>query len=61
LAITCHFADGDLLQCRFAISPLLETTDALRSLLIPGRETYQLAWQRQVRGRLAGLALEPLC
>jgi DNA-binding transcriptional ArsR family regulator len=60
LAITCHFADGDLLQCRFAISPLLETTDALRSLVIPGRESYQLPWQRQVRGRLAGLALEPL-
>src|SRR5262250_751116 len=60
LAITCHFADGDLLQCRFAISPLLETTDALRSLLIPGRESYQLPWQRQVRGRLAGLELEPL-
>lgn len=60
MAITCYFADGDLLQCRFAISPLLETTDALRSLLIPGRETYQLPWQRQVRGRLGGLELAPL-
>src|ERR1035438_2530684 len=51
---------ADLLQCRFAVSPLTETTDALRSIARFGAEGYTRAWQRQVRPRLPGLRLEPL-
>ena len=51
---------ADLLQCRFAVSPLTETTDALRSLVRTAPEAYHLTWQRQVRPRLPGLRLEPL-
>ena len=51
---------ADLLQCRFAVSPLTETTDALRSIARFGAEGYHLAWQRQARSRLPGLCLEPL-
>ena len=60
MSITFRFRAEDLLQCRFAISPLGETTDALRSLVMPGREGYHLPWQRQVRGRLPDLGIEPL-
>jgi DNA-binding transcriptional ArsR family regulator len=49
-----------LLQCRFAVSPLTETTDALRSIARFGAEGYNLAWQRQARPRLLGLRIEPL-
>jgi hypothetical protein len=60
MSITFRFRAEDLLQCRFAISPLGETADALRSLVMPGREGYHLPWQRQVRGRLPELGLKPL-
>jgi hypothetical protein len=60
MSITFRFRAEDLLQCRFAISPLGETADALRSLVMPGREGYHLPWQRQVRGRLPELGIEPL-
>ena len=60
MGITFRFRAEDLLQCRFAISPLGETADALRSLVMPGREGYHLPWQRQVRGRLPELGIEPL-
>jgi DNA-binding transcriptional ArsR family regulator len=60
MSIVFRFRAEDLLQCRFAISPLGETADALRSLVLPGREGYHLRWQRQVRGRLAELGIEPL-
>jgi DNA-binding transcriptional ArsR family regulator len=60
MSIVFRFRAEDLLQCRFAISPLGETADALRSLVLPGREGYHLRWQRQVRGRMADLGIEPL-
>lgn len=60
MGIVFRFRAEDLLQCRFAISPLGETADALRSLVLPGREPYHLPWQRQVRGRLPGLSIGPL-
>jgi DNA-binding transcriptional ArsR family regulator len=50
----------DLLQCRFAISPLGETADAIRSLTWPAATTGQLSWQRQVRAQLPGLQIGPL-
>jgi DNA-binding transcriptional ArsR family regulator len=55
-----RFRSQDLLQCRFAISPLGETADALRSLSRPGAEAYHLPWQRQARELLPGLGIGPL-
>ena len=60
MPLIMRFDSADLLQCRFAVSPLTETTDALRSLVRPVPEVYHLPWQRQVRPRLPGLRLEPL-
>ncbi len=60
MSVTLRFRAEDLLQCRFAISPLGETADALRSLVMPGREGYNLPWQRQVRRRLPELGIGPL-
>jgi DNA-binding transcriptional ArsR family regulator len=60
MGVVFRFRAEDLLQFRFAISPLTETADALRSLVLPGREGYHLRWQRQVRGRLPELRIEPL-
>jgi DNA-binding transcriptional ArsR family regulator len=60
MSIVFRFRAEDLLQCRFAISPLNETADALRSLAMPGREPYHLPWQRQARGRLPDLRIGPL-
>ena len=55
-----RFRSEDLLQCRFAISPLNETADALRSLARPGSAAYHLPWQRQARELVPGLGIEPL-
>jgi hypothetical protein len=60
VAIVLRMRSEDLLQCRFAVSPLGETAAALRSLVLTGREGYHLRWQRQVRGRLPSLGLDPL-
>lgn len=61
-----RFQAADLLQCRFAVSPLGEVTDALRFLAraarhtTPGADGYHLPWQRQVRPLLADLGIGPL-
>jgi DNA-binding transcriptional ArsR family regulator len=60
MSIAFRFPGEDLLQCRFAISPLTETADALRSLTLRGGMSYHLPWQRQVRGRLPDLDIAPL-
>lgn len=60
MSIAFRFRGDDLLQCRFAISPLNETAAALRSLTLRGGEGYHLPWQRQVRGRLPDLQIAPL-
>jgi DNA-binding transcriptional ArsR family regulator len=60
MSIAFRFRAEDLLQCRFAISPLNETADALRSLTQRGGAGYHLPWQRQVRDRLPDLRIEPL-
>jgi DNA-binding transcriptional ArsR family regulator len=60
MSVVLTFGPGALRQCRFAISPLLETTSALRALTSPGRESYHLPWQRQVRQVLPELGLGPL-
>jgi DNA-binding transcriptional ArsR family regulator len=60
MSIVFRLRGEDLLQCRFAISPLNETGDALRSLMLPGGEAYHLPWQRQARRMLPDLRIGPL-
>jgi DNA-binding transcriptional ArsR family regulator len=60
VSVVLAFGPGALRQCRFAISPLSETTSAMRALVQPGREPYHLSWQRQARQVLPGLGLGPV-
>lgn len=60
MTLLLRFRADDLPHCRFAISPLNETTDALRSLSRPGAAAYHLPWQRQARELVPGLDIEPL-
>jgi DNA-binding transcriptional ArsR family regulator len=60
VTLLLRFRSEDLLQCRFAISPLNETTDALRSLSRHGAEAYHLPWQRQARRLVPALGIGPL-
>ncbi|MEV4878866.1 ArsR/SmtB family transcription factor [Streptomyces cyaneofuscatus] len=55
-----HFGESDLLRCRFALSPLWETQEAVRTLARPHRHGYHLPWLRQIREAAATLDLEPL-
>ncbi|WP_328905944.1 winged helix-turn-helix domain-containing protein [Streptomyces sp. NBC_00234] len=55
-----HFEESDLLRCRFALSPLWETQEAVRTLSRPGRHGYHLPWLRRIREGAAGLDLSPL-
>ncbi|MFI6700779.1 DUF5937 family protein [Streptomyces sp. NPDC050509] len=53
-----HFDEGDLLRCRFAVSPLWETQEAVRTLARPERHAYHLPWLRRIRS--AAIDLAPL-
>ncbi|MFI7339460.1 DUF5937 family protein [Streptomyces sp. NPDC050085] len=44
-----HLGESDLLHCRFAISPLWETQEAIRTLKRPERHGYHLPWLRRIR------------
>ncbi|MGK5638745.1 DUF5937 family protein [Streptomyces sp. URMC 126] len=44
-----HFGPEDLLRCRFAVSPLWETQEALRTLHQSERHGYYGPWLRRVR------------
>lgn len=55
-----YFGPQDLLRCRFAVSPLCQTHEAVRTLRRPGRHGYHLPWLRRIRGALAGLDLSEL-
>ncbi|MFC8225593.1 DUF5937 family protein [Streptomyces sp. NPDC057287] len=55
-----HFDESDLLRCRFALSPLWETQEAVRTLHRPGRHGYHLPWLRRIAQGAAGLDLGPL-
>ncbi|MET9111788.1 ArsR/SmtB family transcription factor [Streptomyces zhihengii] len=52
--------EQDLLRCRFAVSPLWETQEAVRTLDRPRRHGYHLPWLRRIREAAAGLDLRPL-
>lgn len=60
MPLTLHLGTDDVTRCRFAISPLCQTHEALRMLRRPARHGYHRAWLRRVRHRLAGLDLTPL-
>ena len=47
-----HFGEDDFLRCRFAMSPLWETQEAVRMLKRPERQGYHAHWLRRT-GRVA--------
>ncbi|MFI6690094.1 DUF5937 family protein [Streptomyces sp. NPDC050485] len=59
-----HFGQDDLLRCRFAVSPLWETQEAVRTLRYAYRHGYHLPWLRRARAAVdgpdGGLDLSPL-
>ncbi|WP_435270694.1 DUF5937 family protein [Streptomyces sp. 1222.5] len=55
-----HFGDDDFLRCRFALSPVWETQEAVRTLKRPDRHGYHAPWLRRIRDAAAGLDLAPL-
>src|SRR6266508_3078086 len=59
VALALRFGPGDLLRCRFALSPLWETTNAIRTLAEPQRHGYHLPWLRRVQPELPPLELAP--
>jgi DNA-binding transcriptional ArsR family regulator len=50
----------DLLQTRFAFSPLWETVASFRALIDPTRHVLHLPWITRARGELCGVDLDPL-
>ncbi|WP_069884605.1 ArsR/SmtB family transcription factor [Streptomyces luteocolor] len=55
-----HFGQDDLLRCRFAVSPLWETQEAVRTLKRPERQGYHPRWLRRIREAGRGLDLAGL-
>ncbi|MFI8433063.1 DUF5937 family protein [Streptomyces sp. NPDC079020] len=55
-----HFDEADLVRCRFALSPLWETQEAVRTLDRAYRHGYHLPWLRRIREEAAALDLSPL-
>lgn len=60
MPLALHLGTDDLTRCRFAISPLCQTHEALRLLRRPARHGYHRTWLRRVRRTIAGLDLAPL-
>jgi DNA-binding transcriptional ArsR family regulator len=50
----------DVARVRFAVSPLWETTQALRSVIDPRQRPYHVPWFAEIRPRLAELDTLPL-
>lgn len=55
-----HFGEDDLLRCRFAISPLWETQEAVRTLARPGRQGYHPRWLRRIQAAAKELDFTPI-
>lgn len=53
-----RFGEDDLLRCRFAVSPLWETQEAVRTLKRRERHGYHPGWLRRIKEAGAGLDLE---
>ncbi|MFG2527769.1 DUF5937 family protein [Streptomyces sp. NPDC048516] len=60
MPVNLHFGADDLLRIRFAVSPLCETHEAVRTLRHADRHGYHTPWLRRMREKLAGLDLAPL-
>ena len=60
MPVNLHFGADDLLRIRFAVSPLCETHEAVRTLRRADRHGYHTPWLRRMRATLAGLDLTPL-
>lgn len=54
MSLHLRFGQEDLLRCRFAISPLWETQEAIRTLRRPDRHGYHLPWLRRIRDAARG-------
>lgn len=55
-----HFDEDDFLRCRFVVSPVWETQEAVRTLRRPDRHGYHAPWLRRMRAVADGLDLTPL-
>src|SRR3954447_16544697 len=56
--VTFEFGVEDLARTRFAISPMWELVQSVRSLVDPSRAALHLPWLAELKdGRLAGLDL----
>ena len=55
-----HFGEDDFLRCRFAVSPLWETQEVVRTLKRPERQGYHAHWLRRMEKVAAGLDLTGL-
>ncbi len=60
MAVLLRFSDDALLSCRFAISPLHETMNAVRLLARPAVAGFHAPWLRAVAPAVEGLDLTPL-
>ncbi|MGW4798916.1 DUF5937 family protein [Nonomuraea sp. NPDC004297] len=60
MPVQLRFGPEDLLRCRFAISPLCETHEAVRTLRRTGRHGYHRSWLRRMRAAVTGLDLSEL-
>ncbi|MEU9284588.1 DUF5937 family protein [Streptomyces sp. NPDC048275] len=60
MPLTLHLGTDDLTRCRFAVSPLCQTHEALRMLRRPARHAFHRDWLRRVRDTVAGLDLSEL-
>lgn len=55
-----YFEEDDFLRCRFAVSPLWEAQQAVRTLRQPDRHAYHAPWLRRIRTAAATLDLTAL-
>ncbi|MFF4660660.1 DUF5937 family protein [Streptomyces sp. NPDC001381] len=55
-----RFGEDDFLRCRFAVSPLWETQEAIRTLNRPDRHGFHGPWLRRIQEDARRLDLAPL-
>lgn len=60
MPLRMHFGTDDSLNCRFALSPVWETQQAVRLLARPGQWGRHLPWIRRSMRTAEALGLEPL-
>jgi len=60
VAVTLRFSPDDLLRCRFAISPVLETLSAIRLLSSQESPGPHERWLHGINAHLPGLDLRPI-